>query len=182
MQIQESKGFPEILFGSNQEKNKKSITLKPGHEYKIELDPYGQYSTDDFKAMSMDKRQCRLNHEVFDGSTHPIYTQANCKYDCQITQAYETCRCIPWDFVNNLQDANECDIFGRTCFFNMIETLTHGSNENCTHCIDECDFVRYRRRITEQSSIRLKEKEIIFYGDKLILNCNEYICIMPTAR
>ena len=56
MQIQDRKGFPDILFGSNQEKNMKSMGLQPGFEYDIELDPYGQLSTDDFKAMSSSRR------------------------------------------------------------------------------------------------------------------------------
>ena len=97
MQVQENKGFPEILFGINQEKEKKSISLKPGHEYEIKLDPYGQFSTEDFRAMSLDKRQCRLDHEVLDHSTHPIYTRANCMFDCHVKLAFDTCKCVPWD-------------------------------------------------------------------------------------
>ena len=54
MQIQEGKGFPSILFGSNQEKIMKSLSLQPGYEYVIELDPYGQLSTEDFKSMPLD--------------------------------------------------------------------------------------------------------------------------------
>ena len=130
MQIQERKNFPSILFGSNQEKDKKSITLTPGHEYIIELDSHGQMSTDDFKTMSLEQRHCRLDKEVLEYSTHPIYTSENCKYDCFVKMAFDTCKCIPWDFVNKIEGATECDIFGRTCFFNMIETLTHGSKHN----------------------------------------------------
>ena len=156
MQVQERKGFPSILFGSNQERDKKSITLKPGHEYIIELDPYGQMSTDDFKSMSIEKRQCRLDQEVFDDSTHPIYTSSNCKYDCYVKFAVETCKCIPWDFVNKVDGSIECDTFGRSCFFNMIETLTHGSEHNCDHCINECDWIRYRKTIMKSESLALE--------------------------
>ena len=108
----------------------KSLSLEPGHEYIIKLDPYGQLSTEDFKAMLLEKRNCRLDYEIFENATHPVYTKANCKFDCYINSAFKTCKCVPWDFVNRIQGAEECDIFGRTCFFNMIESLAHGTMRN----------------------------------------------------
>ena len=175
MQVQERKGFPSILFGSNQEKDKKSITLKPGHEYIIELDPYGQMSTDDFKTMSLEQRQCRLDKEVLDDSTHPIYTSANCRYDCYVKLAFETCNCTPWDFVNKVDEAKECDIFGRTCFFNMIETLTHGSGHICEHCIEECDWVRYRKVVVEAEKLEWERINVRKFN-------NKYISVNPTVK
>ena len=175
MQVQERKGFPSILFGSNQEKDKKSITLKPGHEYIIELDPYGQMSTDDFKTMSLEQRQCRLYKEVLDDFTHPIYTSTNCRYDCYVKMAFDNCKCIPWDFVNKINGAEECDIFGRTCFFNMIETLTHGSGHNCQHCIEECDWVRYRKVVVEAEKLEWERINIRRSN-------NKYISVNPTVK
>ena len=176
MQIQDRKGFPDILFGSNQEKNMKSMGLQPGFEYDIELDPYGQLSTDDFKAMSLDNRKCRLDHEIFDNSSHLIYTKANCIFDCHVNMAFTTCKCVPWDFVNKIDNSVECDIFGRTCFFNMFETLAHGSSDqNCLHCIDECDSIKYRRRITGKTNLELVKADFTTY-------CNKYICIDRTWR
>ena len=174
LQVQENKDFTKILFGSNQEEDKKSISLTPGYEYNIVLDPYGQYSTNDFKGMSLDKRQCRLDHETFDHSTHPIYTKANCEFDCHVKLASESCQCVPWDFVNKFQGSEECDIFGRTCFFNMMETLAHKSDENCTHCIEECDYIKYRRSLGKSNSLKLQN-----HGYK---HCNKYICIDPFYR
>ena len=175
MQVQEGKGFPNILFGSNLEKDKKSINLQPGYEYVIELDPYGQLTTTDFKTMSLDNRKCRLDHETFDNSTHPIYTEANCIYDCKVNLAFTTCKCIPWDFVNYIQGTEECDIFGRTCFYNMIETLAHGFDQNCSHCIKECDRVKYRRTLLEKTKLDLLKK------DGYSGHCNQYICIKPES-
>ena len=172
MQIHGAKEFPHILFGSNQEKLMKSISLEPGHEYVINLDPYGQISTEDFKSMSLEKRQCQLESEVFEHSTHPIYTKGNCKFDCHVDLAYDTCKCIPWDFVSKYQDAAECDIFGRTCFFNMVEMLTHESNLNCTHCIEECDNIKYRKS-------NIQSESLSFETIHPYQVCNKYICINP---
>ena len=183
MQVRENKDFPEILFGIDQEKDKRSITLKPGNEYEIELEPYGQYTTEDFKAMALEKRKCRLDHEIFDNSTHPIYTKANCKFDCHVNLAYHTCKCIPWDFVNKHEDATECDVFGRTCFFNMIETLTHGSDQNCSYCLDECDFIKYRKHLIRKTEFQWELEEFAsVFGTKYTLTCNKYICHNPRNR
>ena len=159
IQVQGHKAFPNVLYGGNQEQSMKSMSLEPGFEYIIELDPNGQLSTDDFKSMSLEKRQCRLDHEIFVNSTHPIYTKANCEFDCYVNLAFETCKCVPWDFVNTIQEATECDFFGRSCFFNMIETLTHESYQNCNHCIDECDSIKYRRKVIKETKLDLVKKE-----------------------
>ena len=174
MQIQEGKGFSSILFGSNQEKIMKFLSLQSGYEYVIELDPYGQLSTEDFKSMPLDSRKCRLDNEMFDNSTHPIYTKANCIYDCQVNISFETCKCVPWDFVNIIKGAAECDIFGRTCFFNMFE-LAHRSHQNCSHCIEECDSIKYRRSITGKAKLEMVKVDFTKY-------CNKYICIEPRWR
>ena len=78
MQIHGPNDFPQILYGIDQDIDQQSISLKPGHEYNIELHPYGQMSTESFMDMSIEKRQCRLMHETFEDATHPIYTKANC--------------------------------------------------------------------------------------------------------
>ena len=183
MQIEGGKGFPNVLYGGNQEEVMKSISLQPGYEYLIELEPFGQLSTDDFKAMSLNNRQCHLDHEIFENSTHPIYTKANCRFDCHVDIAYRTCKCVPWDFVNKLQNAVECDIFGRTCFFNMIETLSHSSDQNCTYCVEECDKINYRKRVTNRIKLDLvKEKYYDEFYSMDIRYCNKYICINPTRR
>ena len=189
MQVQENKDFPQILFGVNQEKYRKSITLSAGHEYEIELDPYGQFATRDFEAMSQEKRQCRTDHEIFPTSTHSVYTKANCLYDCHVHMAFQTCKCIPWDFVSNINDAPECDIFGLTCFFNFFEILTHRIDGNCTHCIDECNWIKYKKIITKKIPLTWKKIErsdydydygggYYYYPEY----CNNYICINPAHR
>ena len=175
LQVQEDKGFPSILYGSNQEEDMKSISLKPGFEYIIDLDPYGQISSEDFKAMSLEKLQCRLSHEVFGNSTHPIYMLDNCKFDCHVKLAFESCKCIPWDFVHKANYSAECDIFGRTCFFNKIEMLTHDSDDSCAYCDSECDWIRYKKHRSKGISLALKINEYSEY-------CNEYVCIDPTVR
>ena len=187
MQMSEAKGFPQILHGMNQDKNQRSISLEPGYEYEIELNPYGQISSQDFREMSLEKRGCRLSHETMEKSTYPFYTKDNCLYDCRVQQAFKICQCVPWDFENAISESTECDIFGRTCFFNVMENMTHSRDEFCYHCIEECDWIKYRRRIIGSESISLKGlKEEI---DKLLFPeeydgkyCCKYFCIDSRLR
>ena len=159
MQVHSKTGFPQILYESQQEDDQKSISLEPGYEYEIILDPYGQVSTEAFKALSLDERGCRLKHELHNMATHPTYSTEHCKFDCHVNMAFETCKCVPWDFVTNVNDAIECDLFGRTCFFNVVESLTHGSDDNCSHCqLERCDYVMYRKTILKSTSLTLKRE------------------------
>lgn len=171
MQMHSRTGFPSILFGSKQEDEEKSISLKPGYEYEIRLDPFGQLSTEDFQGLPFEKRQCKLSHELHDNATHPTYTSASCKFDCYVNLAYKTCKCVPWDFVNNIENAMECDLFGRSCFFNVIEKLTHKTEQDCNDCVDECDWIRYRRIKAKSESLALTKNGARY--------CNRYVCIHP---
>ena len=177
LQIHDGKGFPQILYGIDQDEDQKSISLKPGNEYHIELYPYGQVSTEDVRDISIDKRQCRLSHETFEGASHPTYTKDSCLYDCHVQMAFETCQCVPWDFAHKFKEGKECDVFGRTCFFNRIENLTHMVEESCSHCQEECDWIRYRRKIIASASIALKSTSTLVDTLNVELFCNNYICV-----
>ena len=72
--------------------------------------------------MNSTERHCFLSDEVSTTSTLKHYSKQNCKYECKVKFALKNCGCIPWDFPLNLNDSViECDVFGRTCFFNAIK-------------------------------------------------------------
>lgn len=97
MQIQSTDEVPHILHGIYHASSLKSITLEAGHEYTIEIVPKGQTITEAFKELTPDDRQCKLKSETqSDWFLH--YTELNCKYECKIKLAAQTCQCIPWDF------------------------------------------------------------------------------------
>ena len=41
----------------------------------------------------------------------------------------------------------ECDVFGRKCFFGAMENLSKSSN--CTHCDNDCDYINYDAVLTK---------------------------------
>ena len=65
------------------------------------------------------------------------------------------CLCIPWDFPLKITNKLiECDVFGRTCFFNAIKQYEGHGKDMCPHCKDACEFMEYK-------IWSIKEKEFI---------------------
>ena len=64
-----------------------------------------------------------------------------------MTLAKNECKCTPWDFESTGKMSPECDIFGRTCFFNAMEKLSQSPIDKCSHCIKECDYMKYYNQI-----------------------------------
>ena len=77
-----------------------------------------------------------------------MYTKNNCKYECHVELAHEKCHCIPWDFVHNIE-AEECDVFGRMCFYDSISNYTKYPINLCPHCIKACDSTKYIKAMTK---------------------------------
>ena len=78
------------------------------------------------------------------------------------------CGCIPWDFIHNIEDANECDVFGRTCFFNIYEKMIHDGTNHCRHCIEKCDSLEFKTKIVKSESLAMDLKNMAL--------CNKYVC------
>ena len=75
MQINDNHDLPQILFSQDQDLNTRSLNLKPGHVYEIEVSADGQVSTSGFKKLSLEVRNCRLEDEVEKGSLFKLYSQ-----------------------------------------------------------------------------------------------------------
>ena len=131
-----------------------TLILNAGYEYSIDIEPQVVQTTDSFKKMSFSQRKCKLQSETEDNSIFKFYTMKNCQYECNIKMAEQICHCIPWDFIHNLQEAQECDLFGRTCFYNAMEKITKSNDQNhCQKCIKECDYATYQAEVTRQIKI-----------------------------
>ena len=170
LQINHHDSLPRILHANEENIDQSSISLMFGHEYEINIYPSGRFSTDGFKQLSLDQRGCRLSHEVLQASVFMVYTKTNCRYECHVTLAFEKCHCIPWDFVHNKTNVSECDIFGRTCFYQMIANLTHDTFNHCPQCIRECDKIEYKK------IVRLVKPLYHKPSSKKAVYCNTYLC------
>ena len=155
LQIHQINEFGQFFQDNNNDKETTSLTLQSStmkalNVYEIEVTPNGQIATEDFNNLNINQRGCKLENEIEDDSIFKIYTENNCKYECYTSLAMKTCKCIPWDFVSKDRKP-ECDVFGRTCFFDAMKNLTQFHINLCNHCIKSCDFIKYNRKMTMNS-------------------------------
>ena len=168
-QVHSTKNLAQILHAS-QEDTTRSVTLKGGMEYTFKIYPTGQIAQKAFKELSLEQRNCSLEEDIAKDSVFKKYSRNNCWYECKIIMASNNCGCVPWDFVSNNKSMSECDVFGRTCFLNKIEELTHLSKEEfnilsdgiCNPCNKDCEYMKYHIKL-------YKEEKLIpeaFYGSR----------------
>ena len=153
LKFHQPKEFPHFLEDVDFHISSPAMTLSAGMEYVIDVKPQLVKTTEAFKAMNYQQRKCKLEHEVEENSIFKVYTQKNCKYECYIKNAEDKCRCIPWDFMHKNVLAEECDIFGRTCFYNAMEYYATNSTV-CDHCVKECDYTLYEGVLVKEESLR----------------------------
>ena len=106
-----------------------------------------------------------------------MYTKNNCKYECHVELAHEKCHCIPWDFVHNTE-AEECDVFGRMCFYDSISNYTKYPINLCPHCIKACDITKYRKTTTKSVPLYKGLNVFTRQGNyKYVnINCKAHFC------
>ena len=126
LQIHQNKQLARFIYTKATEESLGFILLTPGHEYTITITPLGQRSIQSFRDLPNYRRKCKLEDELEENSIFKIYTMDNCMYECEVAKAYDFCQCIPWDFLHALKsNSSECDVFGRTCFYNVIKNVVN---------------------------------------------------------
>ena len=144
LQIHQNKELANMILENNQDDFSEPVTLSRGYEYTYEVYPHGQISSEEFKAVGKEKRNCKLDDEVDQTGIFKIYSYKNCKYSCHVELASKQCGCRPWDFFGKSQ-MGECDVFGRTCFLNAMELISMSDESLCTHCQHSCDFMKFKK-------------------------------------
>ena len=148
LQLHQPKELATMTIPNNYDLSVIPLTLEANNEYHIKVTPIGKDSSAALKSLKFEQRKCKLGHEISDTSAFTVYTEANCRYDCHVLKSSDTCRCVPWDFLNNF-DGKECDVFGRTCFFDTMKTLAQSPDDQCPHCAKECDFIEFHKELLE---------------------------------
>ena len=174
LQLHQPNELGKMLTESNYEENLVPLKLHRGTEYFISIDPKGQIVSQEMKDLEPMERKCYLEGEVSDSSLFKVYTENNCKYECLVSLAKERCKCIPWDFFSKERNEQECDVFGRSCFYDALANLTQAPENNCKHCIQECDFIKYNKRITKEQTFPVEYYTDDFFEDYLFDNNNTF--------
>ena len=152
-----------------------SLILKSGYEYEIKVMPKVFETTPAFKKMNLEQRKCKLSHEVEENSIFKVYTQQNCKYECYVKKAESLCKCIPWDFMHQNAMAKECDIFGRTCFYNAMKNISLSINF-CNDCVKECDYITYDGIVIKETSRKLLKIRHTYFDHSKICEGEKFLC------
>ena len=152
IQLNQDNEFPNMLKSNNYDNFIIPLSLKANYEYFIRVTPYGRRSSENLKDLNIKQRNCKLENEVKAGSIFKLYTENNCRYECNVKLVIEMCKCAPWDFMHKSVE-KECDVFGRTCFYQTMENITKDSNDHCSQCIQGCDYIKYKREIVESRKI-----------------------------
>ena len=127
-----------------------AIYLRLGNEYHIDVTPVGSRSSDNLKALDAEDRNCLLENEISQESIFKRYTESNCKYECHVTIAKQNCGCVPWDFMAKATHlGDECDVFGRTCFFKEIKEIALNPEDVCPHCKEACDKTEFVKKVVK---------------------------------
>ena len=94
--------------------------------------------------------------KVSESSNFKVYTNNNCLYECHVRLAAQKCNCIPWDYIGSKEvlALEECNIFGRSCFKDVMEYYTIISSDPCKRsCKSECNYIKYEKTIAESRNI-----------------------------
>ena len=175
IQLHQDKELANLLQANTYDVDLLPLTLEPGHEYTIRVTPYGRRSSDQLKALNIEQRNCKLEEEVEGTSIFKIYTEGNCRYECEVELAIKMCKCAPWDFIH-VSPMEECDVFGRTCFYDAMKSMTMNYQDLCRHCIQGCDNMKYKKEIAQKKPIY--DREAVKEGNSGIkteyFECNVY--------
>ena len=152
LQLHQNNEFANMLNTNDYDNSIMPLSLESNHEYFIKVTPYGRRSSENIRDLAIEQRKCRLGNEIMEGSIFKLYTESNCRYECHIKLALEMCKCAPWDFMHNSNE-KECDVFGRTCFYQTMENLGQDSNDHCSQCIQGCDYMTYKREVIKSTKI-----------------------------
>lgn len=115
-------------------------------------------TTEEFRAMSADKRECFYSHEK-ELDYFPEYSESNCKLECAWSIAMDKCGCVPWFLLDLYPSSPICDIFGNLCFKGSVDRryrdskLAKGDDDPASSCydacLDDCETVDFRLELHE---------------------------------
>lgn len=158
MQVHSNEDFGNFLAEPYFVKDTPSVPLKRGMEYYFDIIPVGRRSSNDLKSLDLNERNCLTEDEISNQSLFLKYTERNCKYECHISKAKEICRCIPWDFMEKRRNfVEDCDVFGRECFFNTMKEVAGAEIELCPQCKQACDYTLFQKKMIKSNKLTIGE-------------------------
>ena len=124
------------------DQKRQAYPLKPGFETILRIIPKVISTSQEFRALAIDERKCKLSHETEGFQFLQMYSQAGCEFECAAKYAVKICKCLPWYYTNNFTKIPMCDMFGARCFNNIMSNKDH--YEECPEsCLESCEQVTF---------------------------------------
>ena len=71
-----------------------------------------------------------------------LHTVPGCEFECAVKEAVSVCKCIPWYLPNDFQNVPMCEMFGASCFDNIISDEVY--YKKCSNtCLSDCKGISY---------------------------------------
>ena len=78
----------------------KSFKMPLGHSTVVYITPNAREIDDSARELSEAQRGCRLSKDSQSLDIFNIYSQEACLLECLIKQAFQRCKCIPWNYLS----------------------------------------------------------------------------------
>lgn len=109
------------------------IKIMPGQKTIINVIPRLVRTSEDFNALKLKQRNCKLSEETEGQQFLTKYSRIGCETECAIQKAMSTCKCIPWHYPNDFKKLPLCEMFGGYCF-----DLVMSDERNYATCKHRC--------------------------------------------
>ena len=127
------------------------VQAKVGYVTEITINPLQQIASEKFKELPLEKRNCRLRHEVIIDDEFPslfkTYSQQSCEYMCLLKNLTKTQKCLPWDVPNigNNPKVTLCYGAQTGLFVEAMQKYNPGNDPNC-NCLPDCEKISYETK------------------------------------
>ena len=75
-----------------------SFSIPLGYKTIVYITPKVREIDSSAASLSESERGCRVSKETNDLSIFKTYTKEGCLLECMIKQAYDKCKCVPWNY------------------------------------------------------------------------------------
>lgn len=116
------------------------VEVEPGLVTTFLITPSQIVTSSSLKVLNEQQRQCRFHFESEKLKLFTKYTQSSCHLECQVKDAYESCKCIPWNYPHFEDGIPICHRFSQKCFEMVMANMTLS---NACDCPFDCATTRY---------------------------------------
>ena len=122
-----------------------AMSVKAGTITRVRITPAYTSSAPGLQgALGIDDRACRYRDENEMLKIFANYTRSGCRFECMLERAHGSCGCTPWNFPYIGKGEMEiCDLFGSTCFYDLMADIGYGEQCACEEDCDEVSFTQF---------------------------------------